>query len=262
MPSPFNRRCALAFAIVYPTLLTWIYFVYLAKAPSTSQQAAYGIGKAIQFIFPVAWAWLFSRRSIGLPKATTKGLAAGVLFGLAVGGGIIAAYHLWLTSASFFTVAVQPMVAKLEGLGLRSPSAFILLGVFYAIVHSALEEYYWRWFVFGQLRQVCSFARGDRRFQPRLRRAPRAHHRLVLWMGVARDLVVLRGGRRRRRILGLALSSNRVAPRPLAEPSVDRRRDLRDRLPACVLKRSHSAAKKSPRQLAAGSCTSNRLNDG
>ncbi len=156
MPSLLNRRCALAFALVYPTLLTWIYFVYLAKAPSTSQQAAYGIGKAIQFIFPAAWAWLFSRGSIGLPKVTTKGLAAGVLFGLAVGGGIVAAYHLWLQSASFFAVAIEPMVAKLEGLGLRSPLAFILLGVFYAIVHAALEEYYWRWFVFGQLRQICS----------------------------------------------------------------------------------------------------------
>ncbi len=156
MPSLLNRRCALAFAIVYPTLLTWLYFVYLAKAPSTSQQTAYGIGKAIQFIFPVAWVWLFRRGSIGLPKATTKGLAAGVVFGLAVGGGIVAAYHLWLKSASFFALAVEPMVAKLEGLGLRSPSAFIMLGVFYAIVHSALEEYYWRWFVFGQFRQACS----------------------------------------------------------------------------------------------------------
>jgi membrane protease YdiL (CAAX protease family) len=156
MPSLLNRRCALAFALFYPTLLTWIYFVLLAGERAAAQQSAYGIGKAIQFLFPAAWAWLFSRASIGLPKATTKGLAAGVLFGLAVGGGIVAAYDLWLKSASFFTVAVQPMVAKLEGLGLRSPSAFTLLGVFYAIVHAALEEYYWRWFVFGQLRRTCS----------------------------------------------------------------------------------------------------------
>jgi uncharacterized protein len=156
MPSTLNRRVALAFALAYPTLLTWIYFVYLAKAPATSQQAAYGIGKAIQFVFPAAWAWFFSRQSIGLPRATTKGLAAGALFGLAVGGGIVALYHTWLKSASFFAVAIEPMVAKLEGFGLLTPTAFIVMGVFYAIVHSALEEYYWRWFVFGQLRQTCS----------------------------------------------------------------------------------------------------------
>jgi CAAX protease family protein len=155
MPSILNRRCALAFALVYPTLLTWVYFVYLAKAPAAEQQTAYGIGKAIQFGFPAAWAWLFSRASIGMPRATAKGLLSGALFGLAVGGGIVALYHAWLKSTPFFTAAVEPIVAKLEGFGLLSPPAFVAMGLFYAIAHSALEEYYWRWFVFGQLRQTC-----------------------------------------------------------------------------------------------------------
>jgi membrane protease YdiL (CAAX protease family) len=156
MPSSLNRRSALAFALIYPTFLTWIYFVQLAGAPAANQQAAYGIGKAIQFGFPAAWAWLFSRESIGLPGRTTKGLLAGALFGVAVGGGMIAVYHFWLKTAAFFTVAVEPMVAKLEGFGLLSPTAFIVVGIFYAVVHSSLEEYYWRWFTFGQLRQTCS----------------------------------------------------------------------------------------------------------
>ena len=44
------------------------------------------------------------------------------------------------------------MTDKLTALGLQSPAAFIVLGVFYALVHSLLEEYYWRWFVFARLR--------------------------------------------------------------------------------------------------------------
>jgi membrane protease YdiL (CAAX protease family) len=156
MPSTLNRRCALAFALAYPTLLTWVYFVLLAGAPAANQRVAYGIGKAIQFAFPAAWAWLFSRESIGLPRPTRKGLLAGAVFGLAVGGGMIAVYHSWLKTAAFFTAALEPMVAKLEGFGLLSPTAFIVMGVFYAVAHSALEEYYWRWFVFGQLRQTCA----------------------------------------------------------------------------------------------------------
>jgi membrane protease YdiL (CAAX protease family) len=38
-------------------------------------------------------------------------------------------------------------------MGVDSPALFIALGVFYALGHSLLEEYYWRWFVFGRLRE-------------------------------------------------------------------------------------------------------------
>jgi membrane protease YdiL (CAAX protease family) len=37
---------------------------------------------------------------------------------------------------------------------LGSPTVFIAVGVFYSLIHSLLEEYYWRWFVFGQLREL------------------------------------------------------------------------------------------------------------
>jgi membrane protease YdiL (CAAX protease family) len=40
------------------------------------------------------------------------------------------------------------------GFGLDSVSKFVALGVFYSLAHSLLEEYYWRWFVFGQLRSL------------------------------------------------------------------------------------------------------------
>ena len=30
---------------------------------------------------------------------------------------------------------------------------FLLVGVFYSIIHSGLEEYYWRWFVFGRMKR-------------------------------------------------------------------------------------------------------------
>ena len=37
---------------------------------------------------------------------------------------------------------------------MNTPIRFIAQGVFYALIHSFLEEYYWRWFVFGQLRKL------------------------------------------------------------------------------------------------------------
>jgi membrane protease YdiL (CAAX protease family) len=52
-------------------------------------------------------------------------------------------------------LAVQ---AKVASFGVRSPGMFVLLGVFYSAVHSLLEEYYWRWFVFGRLRLLAAKA--------------------------------------------------------------------------------------------------------
>jgi len=45
---------------------------------------------------------------------------------------------------------------KVAGLGMTSAWKFALLGVFYALVHSFLEEYYWRWFVYDLLKRFVS----------------------------------------------------------------------------------------------------------
>jgi membrane protease YdiL (CAAX protease family) len=45
------------------------------------------------------------------------------------------------------------LATKLREFGLFTPTAFLLFGLFLALVHSLLEEYYWRWFVFGGLNQ-------------------------------------------------------------------------------------------------------------
>jgi membrane protease YdiL (CAAX protease family) len=79
------------------------------------------------------------------------GVLDGLAFGAVVSGGMLLAYHFWLKPASVFSAATEPMVAKLTGIGLLTPAAFIALGVFYSLLHSLLEESYWRWFVFARL---------------------------------------------------------------------------------------------------------------
>ena len=44
--------------------------------------------------------------------------------------------------------------SKIRGLGVDRLWKFIALGAFYAVFHSLLEEYYWRWFVFQRLRRL------------------------------------------------------------------------------------------------------------
>ena len=69
---------------------------------------------------------------------------------------MIALYFIVLRPAGFFD-AVAPLVReKVHGFGVHTLAAYLLLALFYSLIHSLLEEYYWRWFVFGQLSRGCN----------------------------------------------------------------------------------------------------------
>ncbi len=144
-------------ALFLPTLVTWLYFVALAAAPAAVQQTAYGIGKTIQFALPAVWVyWLCGERFEWL-RPTRSGLAVNVLFGGLVVALMMGLYHLWLNPAGYLSPdspAGREVIEKVRGFGVGGPLSYAALGVFYALVHSGLEEYYWRWFVFGRLRRM------------------------------------------------------------------------------------------------------------
>ena len=145
----------LVFALVFPFILTLNYFVILAQAPSGIQQAAYSIGKVIQFALPVIWVGLICKERIWLRPINRCGLVEGTAFGIAVFALMLGIYFFWLSVPGGVlapgTTAHQEILDKINGLGLGTKGAFILFGLFYAIIHSGLEEYYWRWFVFKKL---------------------------------------------------------------------------------------------------------------
>ena len=63
---------AVVFGLVYPTILTWVYFSLLQEARPGVQQGVYSVGKAIQFGLPAIWAW---RSSDGGLFALARGSA-------------------------------------------------------------------------------------------------------------------------------------------------------------------------------------------
>ena len=79
-------------------------------------------------------------------------LAVGVGFGLLVLAAMFGLYQLVWKPNPAFAGASQAIREKIVGLGIGRLWMYAAVGVFYALCHSALEEYYWRWFVFGQLR--------------------------------------------------------------------------------------------------------------
>ena len=146
----------LIFALLYPTLLTLVYFVWLAGTSENAQQISYLVGKAIQFCFPLAWAGLICREVLAWPRFNCRGITAGIGFGLAISAAICGLYFGGFRAAGTFAAAGKEMLAHLSGLGITSTPIYMVVALFYSLLHSLLEEYYWRWFVFGRLRHLIA----------------------------------------------------------------------------------------------------------
>jgi len=145
----------LVVALLLPTAVTWLYFVALNGTAAQLQQAAYTIGKTIQFLLPAVWVFLVRRKRPVWAAPPGWSVVLGLAFGLVVGGAMIALYVAVLKPAGLFDSAADAVRQKVRSFGAASPAAFLLLAAFYSAIHSLLEEYYWRWFVFGQLARGC-----------------------------------------------------------------------------------------------------------
>lgn len=156
-PSRDVELCAIAAAIVFPTFATWLYFTWLGGHPAS--RVAFAITKILQFAFPVVWvAWFARLRGFSIPWPCGRDLLAGAAFGLAVSVSGLAIYYGFLRGGSLLGTAPREITSKLSGFGICSGVHFLALAAFYSLVHSFLEEYYWRWFVFGGLRRYMPVA--------------------------------------------------------------------------------------------------------
>ena len=153
----WQHAVALCFALTFPTLVTLVYFQWLGDSSPFLQQTSYSIGKLIQFGFPLVWVLLFFRNR--LPWDRNKDTAErdqipsnsswtiSIVFGLVVAAGLFLLYQ-FLIAGSPLGERLQTMVGqKVDSMNMRVPWKFMALGLFYTLVHSFLEEYYWRWFV-------------------------------------------------------------------------------------------------------------------
>ncbi len=143
----------LLFAAIYPTLLTLLYFVWLADSPGTFQKTTFLFGKAVQFSLPLLWVAFFCHEPWFLRRFSSGGVREAVGFGLLVFAATLVCHYVFLRFGplSENANAVGAIRSKVDAFGIGQPPLFILFGLFYTLVHSGLEEYYWRWFVFRRL---------------------------------------------------------------------------------------------------------------
>ncbi len=153
---------ALVIAVLFPSLLAW---VQVSSVSDHGQrhlwfQIAIPVAKIIQFSFPILWLWS-TRGTIFVDSpmvASTRfsDIAIGLIFGLITAVGIWWLYELWLKPFGLLDETPSQLAALLSKLNLATPARFIVLASFICLFHSFLEEYYWRWFVFGTLRRHLS----------------------------------------------------------------------------------------------------------
>jgi hypothetical protein len=141
---------ALLFAMLFPTLGTWFYFVLLEG--HALMRPGYTVIKAVEFLFPAAWVWFVQKRPIQPEWPTRRGVGLGLGFAVFVVAGTMALYYGYFRTSSFLERTPEAVWQKSVDIGADTPATYFALAMFLAVVHSLFEEYYWRWFVFGQLR--------------------------------------------------------------------------------------------------------------
>jgi membrane protease YdiL (CAAX protease family) len=153
---------ALAFALVFPTIMTWLYFVALVDDSSRVNPLimfAFGAGKFVQFTFPLLYVWWFERERIGFTPPSRLGMGPALLFGLIIAAAINVLYFAWLKHSPLLgETTPEKIFGKLKQFDMATPGGFIAMAAAISLVHSLFEEYYWRWFVFGWLSRYVSLA--------------------------------------------------------------------------------------------------------
>ena len=147
-----SEWAVLLFAIVLPTIVTYAYFVAFANAPPQIQYSVYSLGKCLQFALPVLWVFGKLRHRFSIqelwPDFKSGGWGLGVLMGVASLVAMLALFHFVLSGQAWFTASIDEVRAKVIAIGCDRKMPFLAMACFYSVVHSFLEEYYWRWFVY------------------------------------------------------------------------------------------------------------------
>jgi uncharacterized protein len=140
-------------AMFLPFLAAFCYFVLLEER--LGAQLVYGGAKLFILVWPVAaYVWILRRGWPRLRVRQWKAHLGAVPLGLATGLGISLVILL-----SAFGPGREILLGGREAIEAKSRSLGVMehywaFGLFLAVGHSLLEEYYWRWFVFGRLREL------------------------------------------------------------------------------------------------------------
>jgi len=148
------------FALFFPFFSALGYFVLWAGTENT--QWLYSFSKVIQFSFPcMIWfsRGLTKKQVVGFatdktnfrfkPRDLRSALGAAALF-LVVGGTTYYSFLRPIIKSEYVKAAISQ---KLVEFGIATPMDYFYHTFFIAVIHSFLEEYYWRGFILTELKK-------------------------------------------------------------------------------------------------------------
>ena len=140
-------------AMILPFLASLFYFVIIEQ--TWLAQGIYTLSKMFTLCYPLlVFVWI-EHNAIDFRADSLKfqwnGIYIGSVVGLVMGGSILFLYFLTPLGQIVHQFKDQ-IFSKVNQFGVIDH--YLAFSIFLAVLHSGIEEYYWRWFVFGRLRNV------------------------------------------------------------------------------------------------------------
>lgn len=141
-------------AMVLPFVASLFYFVFFSE--NTFSRYLYSFTKLFTLVWPlVCYLFIFKQ---GFPKVSfkspthLKSLPFGIIVGILISFLI---FGLMKTPmGEIVSASSEKIMEKVVSLGILD--SYWVFAIFLSVIHSLIEEYYWRWFVYGQLRSVLN----------------------------------------------------------------------------------------------------------
>jgi uncharacterized protein len=143
------KRGLVLFALIFPSAAVFTYFL----GDPSATRLWYASSKLLQFALPLAGT-LFPgmERRWDLKGGVTEAWR-GAATGLAIFASLGLLYWFLLRQLGFIGEVRIAVTEKLRDFGVTGFGDFLALAAFISVLHSFLEEYYWRGFVFAELRE-------------------------------------------------------------------------------------------------------------
>lgn len=181
------RRLVTIPAICLPLFASFFYFVWF---PGTAFGNSFYAGvKFFMIIWPFVAVWLILKEKFherNGPRNHKMSLLVGAAFGVLTVGVLLILMKLTPVGGMVYDNAGR-IAQRITDLGIKD--YYLLFALFVSILHAALEEFFWRYFAYGQLRKMISVPAAV--FVAGIGFA--AHHIVVLTQFVSVPLAVILG---------------------------------------------------------------------
>lgn len=144
---------ALSLLVPAPTIGVIMAMMLPATQGTAFGKAVYAVSKVWIVLLPLIWTLWVDRSRLHVTKPwASRGLGVGALLGVAIAAAIVGTYAL--LGNHLINVDQMRVAAMKNGIG--TPANYLALVVGLALVNSLVEEYVWRWFVFGQCERLTN----------------------------------------------------------------------------------------------------------